>query len=132
MVKLPLASAMLRDGIIDLDKAHIIAMHCANLTPEEAREAERILFATPDIAQKTRTTFRDRIARAVMEVNPEAARRRREDAARECRIEVRPELSGNSMIAGRELPSVAVLRLDQKLTAPGPGAETPRRHGPSR
>ncbi|MBV9451336.1 MAG: DUF222 domain-containing protein [Streptosporangiaceae bacterium] len=117
VVKLPVTSANLRDGIIDANKAQIVATYCANLTPEEAREAERILFATPDIEQKTRTTFRDRIARAVIQVNPEAARRRREDAAKECRIEVCAEESGNAMIAGRELPSVAVLRLDQKLTA---------------
>ncbi|HEX6524853.1 MAG TPA: hypothetical protein VF070_33340, partial [Streptosporangiaceae bacterium] len=36
---------------------------------------------------------------------------------RECRIEVRPEVSGNGMMAGRELPPVAVLRMDRLLTA---------------
>ncbi|MBV9444752.1 MAG: DUF222 domain-containing protein, partial [Streptosporangiaceae bacterium] len=116
-VKIPLTSAKLRDGVIDERKAATIALHCANLTAQEARQAEQILFAHPDVAMMTHGRVRDRIARAVMEVNPEAARKNREDAARECRIEVRPEVSGNGMIAGRELPPVAVLRMDRLLTA---------------
>jgi hypothetical protein len=75
------------------------------------------LFGTPDIEGKSRNSFRDRIARAAMEVNPDAARKHREESAKDRRIEVRQEESGNAMIAGRELPSVAVLALDRKLTA---------------
>jgi hypothetical protein len=116
-VKLPLTSRMLRDGVIDEDKTSTIATYCRNLTPEEAQQAERILFATPDIEAKSRNCFRDRIARAAIEVNPDAARRHREESAKERRIEVRQEESGNSMIAGRELPSIAVLALDRKITA---------------
>ncbi|MBV9446283.1 MAG: DUF222 domain-containing protein, partial [Streptosporangiaceae bacterium] len=116
-VKLPVTSAKLRDGCIDERKAATIVLQCANLTPDEARQAERILFAHPDVEMMTHGMLRDRIARAVIEVNPDAARKNREDAARECRIEVRPEVSGNGMIAGRELPPVAVLRMDRLLTA---------------
>ncbi len=115
--KLPETSRMLRDGIIDLDKAHLIANACANLTPAQARQAEDILFATPDIGQKTRSVIRDRAARAVMEVDPDAARRRREDAAKDRRVEIQPEDSGNGWIAARELPPAAVLAIDRKLTA---------------
>jgi hypothetical protein len=116
-VKIPLTSGKLRDGVIDERKAATIALHCANLTPDEARQAEQILFAHPGVETMTHGMLRDRIARAVIEVNPDAARKNREDAARECRIEVRPEASGNAMIAGRELPPVAVLRMDRLLTA---------------
>lgn len=115
--KLPATSRMLRDGVIDLDKAHLIAAACANLNPAQAGQAEDILFATPDIGQKTRSVIRDRAARAVMEVDPDAARRRQQDAAKDRRIEVRGEDSGNAMIAGRELPPAAVLAMDRKLTA---------------
>ena len=103
VVKLPLTRAALRDGIIDIDKARTIAMTCLLLTPEEARRAERILFGL-DAGQMTGWMIRDRIAAAVMEVNPEAARKRREAAQRNGRVEVFPELSGNSHISGRELP----------------------------
>jgi hypothetical protein len=116
-VKLPLTASKLRDGIIDERKAATIASYCANLTPEEAHEAEQILFARPGVEMMTHGMLRDRIARAVIEVNPGAARKRREDAAKECRVEVRAEESGNAMNAGRELPSVAVLRMDQLITA---------------
>jgi hypothetical protein len=115
-VKLPLTASKLRDGIIDERKTATIASYCANLTPEEAHEAEQILFTRPDVETMTHGMLRDRIARAVIEVNPGAARKRREDAAKECRVEVRAEESGNAMIAGRELPSVAVLRMDQLIT----------------
>ncbi len=117
VVKLPATSAMLRDGMIDEDKASTIASYCANLTPAEARQAEDILYASGDIETMTWGMIRDRIARAVMEVNPDAARKRREDAARERRVEIRAEVSGNAMIAGRELPPAAVLAMDQELTA---------------
>jgi len=116
-VKLPLTSGKLRDGVIDERKAATVASYSANLTSEEARQAEAILFAHPDVEMMTHGMLRDRIARAVIEVNPDAARRRREDAAQECRIEIRGEESGNAMIAGRELPSMAVLRMDRLLTA---------------
>jgi hypothetical protein len=116
-VKIPLTSAALRDGLIDERKAATVGSYCANLTPEEARRAEEILFAHPDVEMMTHGMLRDRIARAVIEVNPDAARKRREDAAKECRIEVRPEESGNSMIAGRELPPMAVLRMDRLISA---------------
>ena len=44
--RLPRASAALRDGVIDLAKARIIAVGCNLLTPAEARAAEAILFGT--------------------------------------------------------------------------------------
>jgi Domain of unknown function (DUF222) len=116
-VKLPLTSAALRDGVIDERKAATVSSYCANLTPEEARRAEQILFAHPGVASMTHGMLRDRIARAVIEVNPDAARKRRADAARQCRVEVRPEESGNAMIAGRELPPMAVLRMDALISA---------------
>ena len=116
-VKLPLTAAALRDGIIDVDKARIIALRCSALTPEEARAAEAILFAQSDVDEMTWGMIRDRIARAVIEVNPEAAVKRREQAAKQRRVEVLPEDSGNEMLAGRELPPAAVLAASQLLTA---------------
>lgn len=116
-VKLPATSAALRDGVIDLNKAHIIALRCWALTPAEARAAEAILFARAEVGEMTEGMVRDRIARAVIEVNPEAAARRREAAAKERRVEVWTENSGNAGLAGRELPPAAVLAASQMLTA---------------
>ena len=116
-VKLPGTAAALRDGIIDAEKAHTIALRCSVLTPDEARAAEAILFAQSDVDEMTWSMIRDRIGRAVIEVNPEAAVRRRKEAAKQRRVEVVPEDSGNAMIAGRELPQAAALAASQMLTA---------------
>ncbi len=116
-VKLPLTSAALRDGIIDFPKARLITLRCLPLAASEAAAAEAILFASPEIAEWTYGMIRDRIARAVIQVNPQAAIRRREDASKARRIEVWAEDSGNAALVGRELPPAAVLAANQLLTA---------------
>ena len=116
VVKLPLTRAALRDGVIDIDKARIIAMACLLLTPEEARRAERVLFGL-GIEEMTRGMIRDRIGCAVIAVNPAAARKRREEAEKTKRVEVFPELSGNTHISGRELPPALALLADQNIDA---------------
>ena len=116
-MKLPRTAEALRDGILDLDKARTIAWYCFALTPAEARAAEAILLGLDGVEEMTWGMIRDRIARAVIEVNPDAARKRRERAARDKRVEVVPELSGNCQLAGRELPPAAVLAASENMTA---------------
>ncbi len=116
-VKLPRTAAALRDGVIDLDKARTIAWCCFALSAAEARAAEKILLGLAGVEEMTWGMIRDRIARAVIEVNPDAARQRREQAAKDKRVEVVAELSGNCQLAGRELPPAAVLAASENLTA---------------
>ena len=116
-VKLPRTGAALRDGILDLDKARTIAWYCFPLTPAEAGAAEEIVLGVAGAEEMTWGMIRDRIARAVIEVNPGAARQRREQAAKDKRVEVVPEQSGNCQLAGRELPPAAVLAASENLTA---------------
>ena len=68
-VKLPLTAAALRDGIIDPDKARTIALLCWPLSPEQAREAERILFGLDGVEDMTWGMIRYRIALAVIQVD---------------------------------------------------------------
>jgi hypothetical protein len=117
MVKLPRTSAALRDGIIDLARAQLLAWRCAPLTAAEAARVEELIFGGPGAAQWSRGVFGDRVARAVIQVNPQAAVRRREESARQRRVEVWREESGNAGLAGRELPPAAVLAASQALTA---------------
>jgi hypothetical protein len=117
VVKLPLTSGNLRDGVIDAEKARISAGQTRNLTAEEAGEAEKILFGTPGIETMTKTMIRDRIKAAAITVNPDAAVKYREQKAKERRIITGPEESGNAMITARELPPPAVLAIDRTLTA---------------
>ena len=57
------------------------------------------------------------IARAVMEVAPKKAKKRREVAAKFARVEQWAEDSGNAALAGRELPPEQVLAAGERITA---------------
>jgi hypothetical protein len=52
-----------------------------------------------------------------MQVAPDKARKRREAAARDARVERWAEHSGNAALVGRELPPAEVLAADQRVTA---------------
>jgi len=52
-----------------------------------------------------------------MEVAPDKAKKRREDAAKDARVERWAEDSGNAALMGRELPPAEVLAADQRITA---------------
>src|SRR6202522_1960121 len=114
--KLPRTSAALRDGIIDIEKAHTISLYCSPLTPAEAAAFEEILFGIDDLEEMTWGMLRDRVARTVITVNPEAARKRREKAPKDTRVELVPEASGNCQLAGRELPAAAALAAIENVT----------------
>jgi Domain of unknown function (DUF222) len=115
--RLPKTSAALRDGVFDQDKAGIVASWCATLDETQAQQAEDLLFKdSPDLATMTWSMIRDRIARAVMTIDPGTARKRREHATRDARVENKLEQSGNRQIAAREIPPAAALAVDKKLT----------------
>ena len=113
--RLPGTRAALRDGIVRLDKAQIIAAATTLLDPGEARAAEAMVLGRA--GRLTPAGLRAAIARAVMEVAPEKARKRREEAARDARVQRWAEDSGNEALMGRELPPAEVLAADQRITA---------------
>jgi Domain of unknown function (DUF222) len=114
-VHLPGTKEAMRAGIVNHDKAQIIAWATALLDPEEARAAEAIVLDRA--GSLTPAQLRAAIRRAVMEVNPDKARQRREHMARRTRVERWAEDSGNAGLAGRELPPAEVLAADQRVTA---------------
>jgi hypothetical protein len=114
-VKLPGTKAAFLDGIVDQERAEIIARAVAVLTPEEARAAEALVLGRA--GRLTPPGLRSAIAQAVIEVAPEKAAERRKKAARQARVERWAEVSGNAGLAGRELPPAQVLAADQKIAA---------------
>ena len=114
-VNLPGTRAAFRAGILSQDKAAIIADATALLDPLEARAAEAMVLDRA--GSLTPPGLRAAISRAVMEVNPEKARKRREHMAKRTRVERWAEDSGNAGLAGRELPPAEVLAADQRVTA---------------
>ena len=114
-VKLPGARAAFRDGTLRASKVEIIARATAMLDPAEARAAEAMVLDRA--GRLTPGGLRAAIARAVMAVAPEKARKRREVAARDARVQRWAEDSGNAALMGRELPPAEVLAADQRITA---------------
>ena len=113
-VKLPGTRAAFRDGTLRASKARIIADAARTLDPGQARAAEALVLGRA--GRLTPGGLRAAIARAVMQVAPEAARKRREEAARDARVERWAEDSGNAALVGRELPPAEVLAADQRIT----------------
>jgi hypothetical protein len=113
--RLPGTMAALRDGILSQPKADIISQATSALDPAEAAAAEDLVLGRA--ARLTRPGLRAAIARAVMEIAPKKAKKRREEAAEKTRVERWMEGSGNAGLAGRELPTAQVLAADQRVTA---------------
>ncbi len=83
--KLPGTREAFRDGILRQSKAWIIARATDLLDAGEAQAAEAMVLGRA--GRLTPAGLRSAIARAVMEVAPEKARKRREEAARDARVE---------------------------------------------
>jgi len=113
-VKLPGTRAAFRAGIVSERKARIIATATQLLDPAEARAAEALILGRAGML--TPGGLRAAIAQAVMQVAPDKARKRREEAAKDARVERWAEDSGNAALVGRELPSAEVLAADQRVT----------------
>jgi Domain of unknown function (DUF222) len=107
---LPGTRAALRDGVVSLGKARLIATATGLLDPAEAAAAEAEVLDRA--ARLTPGGLRAAIARAVIEVAPEKAKQRREALARFARVERWAEDSGNAALAGRE-----ALAADERITA---------------
>jgi hypothetical protein len=114
-VKLPGTMGLFRAGRLPESRVKIIAYATAPLDPAEARAAEDLVLGRA--GRLTPGGLRHAIAQAVMDVAPEKARKRREAAARDARVQRWAEDSGNAALMGRELPPAEVLAADQRITA---------------
>jgi Domain of unknown function (DUF222) len=112
-VKLPGTMALFRVGVISRYKAQVISHATQLLDPAEARAAEAMVLDRA--GRLTPGALRAAIARAVMEVAPEKARKRREKAAKSADVQQWAEFSGNVALAGRELPPADVLAAGQRI-----------------
>ncbi len=112
-VKLPGTMAMFRDGVISRYKAQIVSHVTQLLDPAQARAAEAMVLDRA--GRLTPGALRAAIARAVMEIAPEKARKRREKAAKSAEVQQWAEFSGNAALAGRELPPADVMAAGQRI-----------------
>ena len=112
-VKLPGTMALFNVGVISRYKAQVISHATQLLDPAEARAAEAMVLDRA--GRLTPGALRAAIARAVMEVAPDKARKRREKAAKSAEVRWWAEFSGNAALMGRELPPAEVLAVGQRI-----------------
>ena len=113
--RLPLTRAALAAGLIDERRAEVIAEELSGLDDADAAAVEKLIIgAAPGL---TTGQLRALVRRAVLSADPKAARRRKEKALRDARVEMFPETGGTAALAGRDLPPAAVLAADKHLTA---------------
>ena len=113
--RLPLTRQALTEGIISDYKAQLIAEATRVLGDAAAGEAEAAV-APHGVTGKTPGQIRAAIGRAVLKADPDAARRRREEAEKDPRVELWREDAGTAAICGYGLPADAALAADQAIT----------------
>jgi hypothetical protein len=113
--RLPGTAQALREGVIDAYKAQIIADATRVLDDAGAAAAEALIL--PDIAGKTPGQIRVAAGRAVLTVDPEAGRQRRERAQKDARVELWREDAGTAALCGYSLPPDEALAADQAISA---------------
>jgi hypothetical protein len=115
LARLPATAAALAAGDIDLPRAKVIAEELTGLADAQAARVERaVVRAAPGL---TTGQLRAAARQAVQAADPDAARKRKEQALREARVERWSEPAGTAALAGRDLPPAQVLAADANLTA---------------
>ena len=113
--RLPGTARALLEGAIDEYKAQIISEATRTLDARGAAAVEALIL--PGIETRTPGQIRAALARAILTVDPEAARRRREEAEKDARVELWREDAGTAALCGRDLPPAEALAADQRITA---------------
>ncbi len=102
--RLPGIGALLADGTLSLSKARILAEEFQYLSDDDAARAEALV--ADQLAGKTPMQVARLAARAAASVDPDLARRRRENAQKEdARVRLWREQSGAASLGGFNLPT---------------------------
>ena len=113
--RLPVTFAALGAGKLHPVHVKIIEDVTSILSDEDAAIADELLAGMAQ--SKTYGELRRAAARLVLRLDPEAVRKRKEQARGQARVRSFREESGNAGITGREMPSVEVLASMQHVEA---------------
>jgi hypothetical protein len=113
--RLPATGRALAAGVIDLDRAKLIAQATSVLSEEQARAVEKKIL--PAAGGLTRPFLRDRLARAVINADPSGAEKRREQAERQAKVGLYGDPDGTATLAGSNLPAVHAAAAMARITA---------------
>jgi hypothetical protein len=105
--RLPGTLAGMAAGKIDRDRARVISNATLHLPDDLAAEADKVLAeAAPELRL---ADLQRKAARLEARLDPEGVQRRRDEARRDRRVELRREDSGAASLAGRELDPAEAL-----------------------
>jgi hypothetical protein len=107
--------AALLDGRIDLIRARIIAEGTADLSPADAAAVEGAVLGRA--GRQTYVALGLAVGKAVVQVDPAGAMKRRKRGEKQARVERWREYDGTGALAGRNLPPDDTVAADQALTA---------------
>ena len=115
LVRLPAVLRALLAGRIDLARARVFAAELSGLS---ARKAAAVAMAyLAQAGSMTTGQLRAALRSMVLNLEPEALRRRAEKARADARVESWQEGSGNGALAGRELPPAELIAADERISA---------------
>jgi hypothetical protein len=109
----PATAAALEAGRIDLRKVRVILEAVAPLSGEHAAAVEAAVL--PEAPGQTTGELRIAVTQAVLRLDPDAVRRRRDEAEKEAQVEAWTDPDGTATLAGRSLPPAEVLAADKRL-----------------
>lgn len=115
LARLPLTRAALAVGQIDRARAVVISEGVGCLSDAHAAAVESAVIGRAP--GQTSGQLRAATQRAALAVDPAAAKRRREEARKDARVEVWDERCGTAALAGRDLPPADVLAADKRIDA---------------
>ena len=116
MTRLPTVAQALAAGQIDVDKAGVFADELIVVDDDEAAAqiAAGLIGAAPEL---TTGQIRGRLCNRIDRHDPEAAKRRKEKARQDARVDVWIDADGTGAIAARGMDPAAAITADQHLDA---------------
>jgi len=112
---LPATGAALAAGRIDLDRAELIASATSVLSEDLARAVEGLVLA--GAGQVTVARLRERLAYAVIAVDPEGAERRRGQAERDAEMRLYADADQTATLVLSRLPQIEAAASVSRVTA---------------
>jgi hypothetical protein len=115
LARLPGVGRALAAGRIDVDKAEVFTGQLMLLEVVAANAIAGLVL--PKAPRMTTGELRKALRDQIMDYDPQALIRRRQQAEKDARVETWTEAAGTGAIAGRDLPPADVLAADKALTA---------------
>jgi len=115
LARLPGVRRALAAGWIDVDKAEVFTGQLMLLDVVAANAIAGLVL--PKAPEMTTGQLRKALRDQIMDYDPEAVIRRRQQAEKDARVETWTEAAGTGALAGRDLPPTTVLAADKTLDA---------------